>query len=322
MARNSTTAPQTAHANAALLEIRAGLKKSQKALSPKWLYDELGSQLFERICEQPEYYIPSTERVMLQEHAAAIGAFCGPHCVVIEPGAGSAEKSALLLGALDQPAAYVPIEISPTALDACKQRIAAQYPQLVILPLVGDFTAEVSLPRIENLQWRRRMLFLPGSTIGNFEPETVRKLLAMWKRMVGVHGGLIIGVDLRKPREILEAAYDDAAGVTAEFNLNLLRRLNREFGADFDLGAFRHRAVFNEALGRIEMHLVSLQPQRVHLGGESFVFAKGETIHTESSYKYRPGDFAELALSAGWGRRELWVDTQDRFSIHCFDAIR
>jgi len=166
------------------------------------------------------------------------------------------------------------------------------------------------------------VLFLPGSTIGNFDPDTVRELLTMWKRMAGVHGGLIVGVDLRKPREILEAAYDDAAGVTAQFNLNLLRRLNREFGADFDLAAFRHRAVYNDALGRIEMHLVSLRQQRVHVGGESFDFANGETIHTENSYKYRPGDFAELALSAGWGRRDLWIDAQSRFSIHCLDAIR
>lgn len=322
MARNSTTASQAVHADPALLEIRAGLSQPQKALSPKWFYDELGSQLFERICEQPEYYIPATERSMLQDHAAALSAFCGPRCVIIEPGAGSAEKSAILLGALDEPAAYVPIEISPTALQACRQRIAERFPQLTIMPLVGDFTEEVSLPRIENLQWRRRVLFLPGSTIGNFEPASVRRLLAMWKRMAGVHGGLIIGVDLRKPREILEAAYDDAAGVTAEFNLNLLRRLNREFGADFKLEAFRHRAVFNEALGRIEMHLVSLQQQRVHIGGTSFTFARGETIHTENSYKYRPGDFAELALSAGWRRDELWIDAQDRFSIHCFDAIR
>lgn len=322
MARNSTMMPQPGQADPALLEILAGLGQSQKALSPKWFYDELGSQLFERICEQPEYYIPATERSMLEEHAAALGAFCGPRCVVIEPGAGSAEKSAILLGALDQPAAYVPIEISPSALQACKQRIAARFPALEILPMVGDFTAEVSLPRIENLQWRRRVLFLPGSTIGNFEPDAVRRLLAMWKRMAGVRGGLIVGVDLRKPREILEAAYDDAAGVTAQFNLNLLRRLNREFGADFELDAFRHRAIFNEALGRIEMHLVSLRPQRVHIGGASFAFAKGETIHTENSYKYRPGDFAELALSAGWGRNELWIDPQARFSIHCFDAIR
>ena len=322
MARNSTTVLQAAHDNPALLEIRAGFNQPQKTISPKWLYDELGSQLFERICEQPEYYIPATERSMLQEHAAALSGFCGPRCVIIEPGAGSAEKSAILLGALDQPAAYVPIEISPTALQACRHRIAEQFPKLAILPRVGDFTAEVSLPRIENLQWRRRVLFLPGSTIGNFEPDTVRRLLAMWKRMAGAHGGLVIGVDLRKPREILEAAYDDAAGVTAQFNLNLLRRLNREFGADFDLNAFRHRAIFNDALGRIEMHLVSLQAQRVHIGGESFAFIKGETIHTENSYKYRPGDFAELALSAGWGRNQLWIDAQERFSIHCFDAIR
>ncbi|WP_341921032.1 L-histidine N(alpha)-methyltransferase [Hydrocarboniphaga effusa] len=322
MARNPNTVAQDAGADAALIEIQAGLGKPQKALSPKWLYDEIGSQLFERICEQPEYYIPATERAMLEEHANALDAFCGTRCIVIEPGAGSAEKTAILLGALDQPAAYVPIEISPTALQACKRRIAHEFPNLAIMPLVGDFTAEVALPRIGNLQWRRRVLFLPGSTIGNFDPDTVRELLTMWKRMAGVHGGLIVGVDLRKPREILEAAYDDAAGVTAQFNLNLLRRLNREFGADFDLAAFRHRAVYNDALGRIEMHLVSLRQQRVHVGGESFDFANGETIHTENSYKYRPGDFAELALSAGWGRRDLWIDAQSRFSIHCLDAIR
>ena len=322
MARNSTTALQSSYADTALREILSGLGKPQKALSPKWFYDERGSQLFERICEQPEYYIPSTERSLLEAHAARMGAFCGAHCVIVEPGAGSAEKSAILLEALAQPAAYVPIEISPTALEACRQRIGARFPNLKVIPLVGDFTAEVALPRIENVQWRRRVVFLPGSTIGNFEPDAARRLLANWKRMVGVYGGLIIGVDLRKPREILEAAYDDAAGVTAEFNLNLLCRLNREFGADFDLDAFRHRAVFNDELGRIEMHLVSLQQQHVRIGQHEISFAKGESIHTENSYKYRPGDFAELALSAGWGRRELWIDEDERFSVHCFDAMR
>ena len=318
----STSAIGSAGVDPALMsEVLEGLSRPQKALPPKLFYDERGSRLFERICEQPEYYIPATETALLRRHAAELAAFCGPHCVVIEPGAGNAEKSPILLRALQQPAAYVPIEISGTALDACVVHLATQMPALRVYPVRADFTRPFWLPRIENAQWHRRVIFVPGSTIGNFEPAAARRLLSEWQTLAGPRGALVIGVDLRKPRAILERAYDDAAGVTAAFNLNMLEHLNRDFGANFNLEGFEHRAVFNDADSRIEMHLVSKRPQRVRIGSRSFVFAAGETLHTENSYKYTPADFAELALAAGWARRELWIDDRDLFSLQCFEAI-
>lgn len=323
MARDALTSALTAGTvDAALMsEVHEGLSRPQKSLPPKLFYDERGSRLFERICEQPEYYIPATERTLLRDHAAELAAFCGPHCVVLEPGAGTAEKTPILLRALDQPAAYLPIEISASALDICVTNLAALMPELRVHPVRADFTRPLRLPRIDHVQWRRRVVFVPGSTIGNFEPAAARRLLAEWQLLAGPRGALIIGVDLRKPRAILERAYDDAAGVTAAFNLNMLEHLNRDFGADFNIDGFEHRAIFNDTESRIEMHLVSKRPQRVRIGGRSFLFAAGETLHTENSYKYAPADFAELALSAGWGRRELWIDDRDLFSLQCFEAL-
>jgi L-histidine N-alpha-methyltransferase len=323
MARDaSTSAFNSQSVDAALMsEVLEGLSRPQKSLPPKLFYDERGSRLFERICEQPEYYIPATESALLRSRATDLAAFCGPRCVIMEPGAGTAEKTPILLRALEQPAAYVPIEISETALDICVTNLGTLMPELRVHPVRADFTRPFGLPRIENAQWRRRVVFVPGSTIGNFEPPMARRLLAEWQALAGPHGALIIGVDLRKPRAILERAYDDAAGVTAAFNLNMLEHLNRDFGANFNLDGFEHRAIFNDELSRIEMHLVSKRPQRVRIGSRSFVFAAGETLHTENSYKYTPADFAELALSAGWGRRELWIDDRDLFSVQCFEAI-
>lgn len=307
--------------SALMSEVVEGLSRPQKALPPKLFYDERGSRLFERICEQPEYYIPAAETALLQLRADDLAAFCGPQCVVIEPGAGTAEKTPILLRALDRPAAYVPIEISATALETSVRHMASLLPGLRVHPVRADFTRPFGLPRIGDTQWRRRVVFVPGSTIGNFEPAAARRLLGDWQSLAGPRGALIIGVDLRKPRAILERAYNDAAGVTAAFNLNLLERLNRDFGANFDLDGFEHRAIFNDELSRIEMHLVSRRPQRVRIGSRSWVFAAGETLHTENSYKYRPADFAELALSAGWIRRDLWIDDRNLFSVQCFEAI-
>jgi L-histidine N-alpha-methyltransferase len=324
MARDATPSvlEHTAGIDRGLMsEILEGLSRPRKALPPKLFYDERGSRLFERICEQPEYYIPAAETALLQSRAGELAAFCGPHCVVIEPGAGTAGKTPILLRALERPAAYVPIEISQTALDVCLSRLAALMPDLRVHPLCADFTRPFGMPRIDNAQWSRRVLFVPGSTIGNFEPQAARRLLAEWQALAGPRGALVIGVDLCKPRAILERAYDDAAGVTAAFNLNMLEHLNRDFGANFNIDAFEHRAIFNQDESRIEMHLLSKRPQRVRIGGRSFLFAAGETLHTENSYKYRPADFAEIALSAGWARRELWIDDRDLFSVQCFEAI-
>lgn len=323
MARDASITPlHSSRVDPALMsEVIEGLSRPQKSLPPKLFYDERGSRLFERICEQPEYYIPVTESALLRARAAELAAFCGTACVIMEPGAGTAEKTPILLRALDQPAAYVPIEISETALDICVTNLGTLMPELRVHPVCADFTRPFGVPRFGNTQWQRRVVFVPGSTIGNFEPPMARRLLAEWQALAGPHGALIIGVDLRKPRAILERAYDDEAGVTAAFNLNMLEHLNRDFGANFNLDGYQHRAIFNDELSRIEMHLVSKRPQRVRIGSRSFVFAAGETLHTENSYKYTPADFAELALSAGWGRRELWIDDRDLFSVQCFEAI-
>jgi L-histidine N-alpha-methyltransferase len=322
MARDAISALDSVTVDPALMsEVLEGLSRPQKSLPPKLFYDERGSRLFERICEQPEYYIPATETALLRSRAAELSAFCGPRCVVVEPGAGTAEKTPILLKALQQPEAYVPVEISASALDICVTNLGTLMPELRVHPVCADFTRPFGMPRIENAQWSRRVVFLPGSTIGNFEPAAARRLLAEWQALAGPRGALIIGVDLRKPRAVLERAYDDEAGVTAAFNLNMLEHLNRDFGANFNLDAFEHRAIFNDDQSRIEMHLVSKRPQRVRIGSRSFVFAAGETLHTENSYKYTPADFAELALSAGWGRRELWIDDRDLFSVQCFEAI-
>lgn len=299
-----------------------GLSAAQKWLPPKLFYDEIGSRLFERICEQPEYYIPAAERWLLKAHANALAQYGGPACVLIEPGAGSAEKSLLLLQALDKPLAYVPVEISSTALAGSVARVRAAMPDLQVQPLCADFTRAFQLPKLDWRPWTRRIVFMPGPTIGNFAPHEARSLMADWRRLAGPRGLLVLGVDLLKPREVLEPAYDDAAGVTAAFNLNLLARLNRELQVDFDLDAFAHRAWFNQAERRVEMHLVSRRAQQVRIGTHSFSWTRGETIHTENSYKYAPADFAVLALDAGWFRRELWVDPHGRFSLQCFEARR
>ncbi len=303
-----------------MAEIVEGLSRPQKWLPPKLFYDDRGSRLFERICRQPEYYIPATETALLQRHARDLAAFCGPRCVVIEPGSGTAEKTPILLSALDRPLAYLPVEISDSALQRCVHNVGSVLPELAVYPVCADFTRPFKLPAIGPV-FGRRVIFLPGSTIGNFEPAAATRLLAEWQALAGVGGGLVIGVDLRKPRAILECAYDDAAGVTAAFNLNMLEHLNRDFGANFKLAGFSHLAVFNDELGRIEMHLVAKRAQRVRIGGHCFDFEAGERLHTENSYKYRPADFAEVALAAGWARRELWIDGNDRFSLQCFEAI-
>lgn len=306
---------------ALLTEVIEGLSQPQKQLPPKLFYDARGSRLFERICEQPEYYIPNTESALLRGNAEALRRFAGPRCLVLEPGAGTGVKTPLLLGALEDPVAYVPIDIAPQALLRCEQHIRALFPRLRVLPVCADFTHRFAVARMEGAQWRRRLVFCPGSTIGNFDRGQAIHQLAEWRRLAGSRGGLVIGVDLCKPRARLEAAYDDAAGVTAQFNLNLLQRLNREFGADFDLEGFAHRAEYNVEAGRVEMHLTSRRAQQVNIGGRSIRFARGETIRTENSYKYTPADFAEVALSAGWARRELWIDEHDLFSVQCFEAI-
>ncbi len=279
-----------------------------------YFYDEAGSRLFERITEQPEYYLTRTELAILRDHAPEMAAAIGPKAMVIEPGSGAGEKIGRLLRALAEPVAYVPIEISRGHLEAASTALAEDFPALEILPVWGDFTRALEIPLAERAA-KRRLIYFPGSTLGNFEPAEAAKLLQNFATMVGADGAALIGMDLAKDAGVIEPAYNDAAGITAAFNCNMLAHLNRRFNADFDLDQFEHHAFYNAAESRIEMHLASLDEQTVHLGGEAFHFATGETIHTESSYKYTDERFSALAGAAGFRLKRTWKDDKNRFSV-------
>lgn len=291
----------------------AGLSASPKTLPCKWLYDAEGARLFEEITRLPEYYPTRTEVGILTGQAEAIAAAIGPGAAVVEFGPGDGEKAELLLAALREPAAYVPVDIAPEWLEGAASRIAAVRPGLPVLPVVADFAQAFGLPK--RIGAAPRLGFFPGSTIGNFEPAEATAFLRRARETLGRGARMLLGADLVKDPAVLEAAYDDAAGVTAAFDLNLLRRLNREAGAEFDLAGFRHRAVWNAGLERIEMHLVSLRAQAVRLADRSFAFEEGETIHTESSHKYRPERLSALAEAAGWRPAAMWTDAARLFSV-------
>jgi dimethylhistidine N-methyltransferase len=295
-------------------DVLAGLSRRDKHLPCKHFYDERGSQLFEEICELPEYYPTRCELAILQAHAADMADRLGPGCVLIEFGSGSSRKTRLLLDHLAGPVTYVPVDISRDFLLASANRLAGDYPHVSIVPQCADFARPFRLPASLRPE-ARRVVYFSGSTIGNFGPAEAHRLLRQIARLVGPGGGLLIGVDLKKDRAILEPAYDDAQAVTAAFNLNLLARINRELGADFVLDRFRHRAFYNEPHGRIEMHLVSLESQTVHLAGHCFHLAPGETICTEYSHKYSLVEFASLAQGAGLGVRDVWTDEAGLFSV-------
>jgi dimethylhistidine N-methyltransferase len=295
-------------------ELFEGLSRSPRSISPKFFYDAAGSQLFDRICELPEYYPTRTEMRILTERAPEIAAQIGPHAEVIEFGAGSLTKVRLLLDALHAPRRYVPIDISGEHLEAAAQRLRTDYPQLGVQPLVADYTMPLVLPaRGEGMG--QRVGFFPGSTLGNFSPEEALAFLQLAQRLLR-GGGLLLGVDLVKDPARLHAAYNDAQGVTAAFNLNLLRRANRELGTDFDLEGFAHAAFYNAPLRRIEMHLVSRRAQSVRLDGQRFDFEEGETIHTENSYKFTAPGLHALAVKAGLRPTAVWTDPERLFSVH------
>lgn len=300
-------------------DVLDGLRQTQKWISSIYFYDELGSQLFDAICELPEYYPTRTELAILEQHGDEICAAIGPEVLLVEPGSGSSVKVRHLLDRLTDPVAYVPVEISREHLMASVEALAEDYPHIEILPVCADFTTNFALPT-PSRKPRRTALFFPGSTIGNFEPADALDLLKQMRALAGSGGGLVIGVDVRKDAKTLERAYDDAAGVTARFNMNVLVRLNREMRADFDLAHFHHRAVWNDALGRIEMHLVSDVDQHVHVAGEAFHFRANEHIHTENSYKYRPEEFAALAARAGFTVRKLWTDPENLFTVQYLEC--
>lgn len=314
----SPTAPelddQTPERREELRQLLHGLSQPQKWISSIYFYDERGSRLFERITELPEYYLTRCELAIMREHGAEMARAVGSGAMVVEPGSGAGEKIRLLLHALDRPVAYVPVEIVRAHLEASAKALAADFPELEVLPVWADFTRSLALPEPAR-QARRRVVYFPGSTLGNFEPDEAAALLGNFAEMAGAGGAALIGVDLAKDTALIEAAYNDAEGVTAAFNLNMLGHLNRRFGADFDLGAFAHRAFYNKAEGRIEMHLESLRQQSVHLAGREIGIAEGETIYTESSYKYTDERFAMLATRAGLRLARTWKDPQEMFSV-------
>lgn len=297
-----------------LEDVWRGLAQPRKQLPCKYLYDEEGSRLFERICELDEYYLTRTELAILEAHAHEMARALGPACLFVEYGSGSGRKTRLLLDRLEKPAAYVPVDISRSALESATAALARCYPGLEILPVCADYTRAHELPEPQTPP-ARCVVYFPGSTIGNFSPEEAGRFLRSVRERVGDQGAFLGGVDLKKDPAVLEAAYDDREGVTAAFNLNLLARVNRELDADFDLAGFEHEAVYDEKLGRVEMRLVSRVDQTVRVRGRSFRFARGERIHTESSYKYDLDQFRALARDAGFELAHVWSDRAGRFSV-------
>ncbi len=290
-----------------------GLSKTNKSLPCQFFYDARGSELFEEITQLAEYYPTRTEIGILEAHAAEMVECVCEGSALIEFGSGSSRKTQILLDRLPGLSAYVPVDVSPTALDDAKRRLQARYPSLDIRPVVGDFTDGANLP--EDIKRRKKLGFFPGSTIGNFAPTGAVLLLRAMRKTLSPGGALVIGVDLKKDARVLVDAYDDRQGVTAAFNLNLLARMNSELGADFDLAAFRHEAIYDPLKGRIEMHLVSLKDQAVAVAGATFHFRAGEKIHTENSYKYSIEQFGELARLAGWSVKRVWTDANNWFSV-------
>jgi dimethylhistidine N-methyltransferase len=295
-----------------LRDVIAGLAAPQKALPPKYFYDAAGSRLFERICRLPEYYLTRAEFSLTRRHLASIARFAGKGCELIEYGSGESLKTPLLIRAL-RPSAYLPVDISPTALEQAAKRLLRRFPQLEVVPVHGDFSRPLELPRPR----APRVVYFPGSTIGNLTPEEAHAFLSMTR---GQAARMLVGVDLRKDARVLHAAYNDSRGVTAAFNLNLLARINRELGADFDLARFSHYAFYDPSAGRIEMHLVSLARQSVRLGRHRFGFEAGESIHTENSYKYSVEGFHALAARAGYVAQKLWTDRRGLFALHGLKA--
>jgi len=301
-----------------LQDVMVGLSAGRKFLNPKYFYDEAGSRLFENITELPEYYITRTETQLMRDIAPEIGQNFEGTEAIIEFGSGSGARSDTLLGALSNASHYVPIDLSEDLLASTARVVAQSHPHIRVCSLLADFTAEMIIPATIPA---RRLGYFPGSTIGNFLPHEAVKFLSRARRLLGKDARMLIGVDLAKSTTRLESAYDDAQGITAEFNKNLLLRINTELDADFDLRYFAHQAFFDREHSRIEMHLVSLADQQVSLGGDYTVdFSAGETIHTENSHKYTIEGFRQLALRAGWQPGVCWTDDEQLFSIHVLDC--
>jgi dimethylhistidine N-methyltransferase len=299
-------------------ELLAGLFQEHKQVNPKYFYDHEGSELFEQITQLEEYYPTRTEISILTQNAEEIAAYCGRDCVLIEPGSGSSEKVRLLLDSI-KPAAYVPLDISAEFLYQSALKLGREFPWLNIHAICADF--------VDHWQTRtqlpsgRRVIFYPGSTIGNMEPLQATKFLANLRQWIGNDGGVLVGVDLQKPEQLLNSAYNDSQGITANFNLNILNSLNKLVDANFNRQDFSHRAFYNSAQQRIEMHLVSNNKQSVKVNGTTIAFDEGETLHTENSYKYSLESFASLSSAAGFALEKSWVDEKNLFSVHYLSVL-
>src|SRR5438876_2220863 len=300
-----------------LADVIAGLSSNPRTLPCKYFYDERGAALFQKICELPEYYITRTEIEILDRNRAEIASHLGARIELIGLGTGAGTKTRILIEALESPAVYIPVDISEKQLRESAVLFQKLFPDLEILPVCADYLQPVVLPS-SNRKAARNIVYFPGSTIGNFEPTEAEEFLCRVANVCRQNGGLLIGADLKKDPHVLEAAYNDSAGVTAQFNLNLLDRINRELGADFDLDQWRHRAIYNSDAGRIEMHLISEIDQFVRLDEQKFHFRRSEKIITEFSYKYAPEEFAALAGKAGFEFVQMWTDDARLFGVFYF----
>lgn len=301
-----------------LREVLVGLSRKQKGLPSKLLYDKLGSEIFEKICELKDYYPTRAEKEILVNHGEEIASMIGRNALIIEPGCGNGGKFKLLMQFLDSPAGYMPVEISREILLRLVGELDNEFPNLSVFPVSGDFSLDFGLPCGVG-DYERRIIFFPGSTIGNFEPQKAVEFLRRLLRLTGPATGLLIGVDLKKDIDRMLRAYDDSDGVTAAFNLNLLNRLNRELDATFNPGWFSHQAIYNHRKGRVEMHLVSQGSQHVQVNQTVFHFSEGESIHTENSYKYTVQEFSDLCSKARLVLRKTWMDTEKLFCVYYFE---
>jgi dimethylhistidine N-methyltransferase len=318
MSQSATTFEPTS-ASTFFTDVVAGLSQSPKSLPCKYFYDDIGCQLFDRICELPEYYPTRTELRIMRAHAREMASLFSLGSRLVELGSGSSAKTRLLLDELPGLGWYVPVDISRHYLKRAKATLAHAYPRLAVVPVCADYMVPFALPA-ETRRAPRTIIYFPGSTLGNLRPSEARRFLARLRLLAPRDGGLLIGIDLKKDVRVLQPAYDDAAGVTAAFNLNLLFRINRELGANFELDRFTHRAFYEESHGRIEMHLVSTEGQSVRVGDHTFLFAPGEAVVTEYSYKYSLDEFRALAGAAGWAVRRVWSDERNWFGVHFLTA--
>jgi L-histidine Nalpha-methyltransferase len=318
MAKHPSTIPAPSRTDALTNGVLEGMRKHPRQLSPVWFYDELGSFLFDSICELPEYYLTRTERQIMRQHAPDMAHHIGPDAAIIEFGSGTSTKTRDLLTQLEKPAAYVPVDIARDHLLTAASAIARDYSTLRVIPICADFTQPFDLPATVYAA-TRRVVYFPGSTLGNFAPEQAQELLQRMRQIIGANGAVLIGIDLKKDPRILERAYNDRAGVTAEFNVNALRHLNRELGTDFDLEAFEHTALWVEDRSRIEMHLISKREQDVHVGDETVHIGKGEHLTTEFCHKYTLEAFADLAATAGLAVSRVWLDPEKKFSVQLLE---